>query len=62
MVNNIIPNVNPGEIVGSAPTFPPNAVVKGDFLYLRDANGNLIPGRSVSVGDRITVLDASYSK
>ena len=62
MANNIIPNVNPGEIVGSTPTFPPNAVVKGDFLYLRDANGNQIPGRTVSDGDEITVLDIGYSK
>ena len=62
MANNIIPNVNPGEIVGSTPTFPPNAVVKGDFLYLRDANGNQISGRTVSDGDEITVLDIGYSK
>ncbi|ELC8333028.1 hypothetical protein QYB80_003045 [Clostridium perfringens] len=62
MANNIIPNVSSGDLVGSTPTFPPNAVVRGDFLYLRDANGNLIPGRSVSVGDKITVLDVSYSK
>ncbi|EGT5620098.1 bacteriocin [Clostridium perfringens] len=62
MANNIIPNINPGEIVGSTPTFPPNAVVKGDFLYLRDANGNQISGRTVSDGDEITVLDIGYSK
>ena len=62
MANNIIPNVNPGEIVGSTPTFPPNAVVKWDFLYLRDANGNQISGRTVSDGDEITVLDIGYSK
>ncbi|WP_447412868.1 SH3 domain-containing protein, partial [Clostridium perfringens] len=62
MANNIIPNVNPGEIVGSTPTFPPNAVVKGDFLYLRDVNGNQISGRTVSDGDEITVLDIGYSK
>lgn len=62
MANNIIPNVNPGEIVGSTPTFPTNAVVKGDFLYLRDANGNQISGRTVSDGDEITVLDISYGK
>ena len=62
MANNIIPNINPGEIVGSTPTFPPNAVVKGDFLYLRDENGNQIPGRTVSDGDEITVLDIGYSK
>ncbi|MDM0534877.1 SH3 domain-containing protein, partial [Clostridium perfringens] len=43
-------------------TYENNAEVVGDELYLRDANGNLIPGRSVSVGDKITVLDVSYSK
>lgn len=62
MANNIIPNVNPGDLVGSTPTFPINAVVKGDFLYLRDANGNQISGRTVSDGDEITVLDIGYSK
>lgn len=62
MANNIIPNVNPGDLVGSTPTFPTNAVVKGDFLYLRDANGNQISGRTVSDGDEITVLDIGYSK
>ena len=36
MANNIIPNVSSGDLVGSTPTFPPNAVVRGDFLYLRD--------------------------
>ncbi|MDK0846632.1 SH3 domain-containing protein [Clostridium perfringens] len=62
MANNIIPNVNPGDLVGSTPTFPINAVVKGDFLYLRDANGNQILGITVSDGDEITVLDIGYSK
>ncbi|WP_415287724.1 SH3 domain-containing protein [Clostridium perfringens] len=62
MANNIIPNVSSGDLVGSTPTFPPNAVVKGDFLYLRDANGNQISGRTVSDGDEITVLDIGYSK
>ena len=62
MANNIIPNVNPGDLVGSTPTFPINEVVKGDFLYLRDANGNQILGITVSDGDEITVLDIGYSK
>ncbi|MFH5848906.1 SH3 domain-containing protein, partial [Clostridium perfringens] len=54
--------VAPGEVVPGGFTYENNAEVIGDELYLRDANGNLIPGRSVSVGDRITVLDVSYSK
>ncbi|NGT82858.1 SH3 domain-containing protein [Clostridium perfringens] len=62
MIMRFIPNVNPGDLVGSKPTFPVNAQVKGDFLYLRDANGNQISGRTVSDGDEITVLDISYSK
>ncbi|HHQ4409833.1 TPA: SH3 domain-containing protein [Clostridium perfringens] len=62
MSNNIIPNVSSGDLVGSTPTFPPNAVVRGDFLYLRDVDGNQIPGRTVSDGDEITVLFISNEK
>ena len=62
MTNNIIPNVSSGDLVGSTPTFPPNAVVRGDFLYLRDVDGNQIPGRTVSDGDEITVLFISNEK
>lgn len=62
MANNIIPNVSSGDLVGSTPTFPPNAVVRGDFLYLRDVDGNQIPGRIVSDGDEITVLFISNEK
>ncbi|MDZ5255151.1 SH3 domain-containing protein [Clostridium sp. LIBA-8841] len=62
MANNIIPNVGSGDLVGSTPTFPTNAVVRGDFLYLRDVNGNQIPGRTVSDGDEITVLFISNEK
>ncbi|WP_238886387.1 N-acetylmuramoyl-L-alanine amidase family protein [Clostridium sp. YIM B02551] len=39
-----------------------NAKVVGDDLYIRDENGVSIPGRYVSNGDNITVLDISYSK
>lgn len=60
--NNIIPNVNPGDIVGDSPTFPTNAKVVGDELYLRDEKGNIIHGRSVDDGDSITVLDISYGR
>lgn len=43
-------------------TYPNNAKVVNDDLYIRDANGNKIPGRCVAMGDDITVLDVSYSK
>ncbi|MDK0981054.1 hypothetical protein ACV3R5_15515 [Clostridium perfringens] len=36
--------------------------IKGRALYLRDANDNRIHGRSVSDGDKITVLDVGYTK
>lgn len=48
--------VNPGDLVPGGFSYPNNATVSGDTLYLRDANGNQISGRSVSNGDRITVL------
>ncbi|MBI5984349.1 SH3 domain-containing protein, partial [Clostridium perfringens] len=54
--------VAPGEVVPGGFTYDNNAQVVGDELYLRDRNGNIIPGRSVSDGDNITVLDVSYSK
>lgn len=38
-----------------------NAEVINDWFYVRDAAGNIIPGR-VDIGDRIQVLDVSYSK
>ncbi|MGU8520973.1 SH3 domain-containing protein, partial [Clostridium perfringens] len=62
MTNNIIPNVSSGDLVGSTPTFPTNAKVIGDTLYLRDEEGNIIHGRSVDDGDSITVLDISYGR
>jgi len=43
-------------------SYPNNAKVINDDLYIRDANGNKIPGRYVSRGDSITVLDVSGSK
>ena len=55
-------NINPGDIVPGGFTYPNNAVIENDFLYLRDANGNQIAGRTVSVGDKITVLDVGYAK
>ena len=55
-------NINPGDIVPGGFTYPNNAVIENDLLYLRDANGNQIAGRTVSVGDKITVLDVGYAK
>jgi len=43
-------------------SFPNNAKVVGDSLYIRDINGSTILGRYVSDGDNITVLDVSYSR
>lgn len=43
-------------------SYPNNAKIAGDDLYIRDENGNRIQGRQVDNGDNITVLDISYSK
>ncbi|MFR5263704.1 peptidoglycan-binding protein [Clostridium sp.] len=51
-----------GGIVPEGFTYDNNAVISNDSLYLRDENGNIIPGREIDVGDNITVLDISYSK
>ena len=53
--------------VAAAPTefnysYPNNAVVVNDVLFIRNANGVRIPGRYVSIGDPMTVLDVSGSK
>lgn len=54
--------IAPGEVVPGGFSHDNNAQVVGDELYLRDANGNQISGRSVSNGDKITVLDVGYTK
>lgn len=56
------PNVAPGEIVPGGFTYPNNAQVVGDDLYIRDINGKEVSGRQVDNGDKITVLDVSYSR
>ncbi|SUY44990.1 bacteriocin [Clostridium putrefaciens] len=56
------PDVNPGEIVPGGFTYPNNAKLQGDFLYLRDSNKNMVSGRQVDNGDSITVLDVGYTK
>ncbi|MGL5649967.1 MAG: M14 family zinc carboxypeptidase, partial [Clostridium sp.] len=53
--------VKPGEFVPNGFSYPNNATVQNDFLYLRDENGNIIPGK-VTVGDRITVLKVLENK
>lgn len=62
MIRDLIPKVSSGELIGDKPTFPTNATVKGDFLYVRSADTEKIEGRFVNDGDRITVLDISYSR
>lgn len=39
-----------------------NAIVKGDFLFCRNADGSIQQGHRVDDGDRITVIDVGYSK
>ncbi|NRY59671.1 CHAP domain-containing protein [Clostridium beijerinckii] len=51
----------PSDPTQSGFTYPNNAQVSGDFLYVRDSSGSIIPGRRVDDGDKITVLDVSYS-
>ncbi|SHF14199.1 N-acetylmuramoyl-L-alanine amidase [Clostridium fallax] len=43
-------------------TYPNNAQIVGDWFYVRDKEGSVISGRRVDDGDRITVLDISFSK
>ncbi|MGU8435448.1 glycoside hydrolase family protein [Clostridium perfringens] len=62
MIKDMIPKVNSGDLVGIEPTFPTNATVKGDFLYVRTENSEQVEGRFLKDGDRITVLDVSYDK
>lgn len=38
-----------------------NAIIKNDFFYLRDSNGNKTSG-IIEIGTKIKVLDVSYSK
>ena len=39
-----------------------NAKIVGDWAYVRDANGNIIQGRRVDVGDNIKVKEINYDK
>ncbi|MDD7793707.1 peptidoglycan recognition protein family protein [Clostridium sp. 'White wine YQ'] len=43
-------------------TYPNNARIQGDWFYVRDKDGTIIPGRRVDDGDNITVLNVFYSK
>lgn len=42
-------------------SFPNNAQVVGDFLYVRDANGNIKLGEIVNDGDYVTIIDVNYT-
>ena len=59
---NSFNGITPGDVVPGGFSYEQNAEVVGDELYLRDQVGNLIKGCSVSVGDKITVLDVSCTK
>ena len=37
-------------------SYSTNAIVQGDFLYVRDSMGAIIPGKQIDIGDNITVL------
>lgn len=56
-----IDNLPAGSIVPGGRTYPVNATAQVD-LDLRDAQGNSIPGREVSAGDELTVLDVGYTR
>lgn len=56
-----IDNLPAGSIVPGGRTYPANATAQVD-LDLRDAQGNSIPGREVSAGDELTVLDVGYTR
>ncbi len=57
-VQPIKPNVNINYVNS---ILNPNAEIINDWFYVRDASGNIIPGK-VDIGDKIEVLDISYSK
>lgn len=59
---NQIPSPTPVPPIDLNFSYPNNAQVVGDDFYIRDFNGNRIPGRYVADGDNITVLDVSYSR
>ena len=54
-------NLPAGSVVPGGRTYPVNATAQVD-LDLRDAQGNSIPGREVSAGDELTVLDVGYTR
>ena len=54
-------NLLAGSVVPGGRTYPVNATAQVD-LDLRDAQGNSIPGREVSAGDELTVLDVGYTR
>ena len=52
----VIPTKPMGQVSGA------NAVVINDWFYGRTANGEIEPGRIVDIGDRIKIIDVSYSR
>ncbi|SHJ99853.1 N-acetylmuramoyl-L-alanine amidase [Clostridium cavendishii DSM 21758] len=42
-------------------TYANNAQIVNDLFYTRNENGDVVPGR-VNIGDKVTILDVSYSK
>ncbi|GFZ30716.1 hypothetical protein CSC2_12420 [Clostridium zeae] len=43
-------------------TYPNNAKIQGDWFYVRDKDGTVVPARRVDDGDHITVLNVFFSK
>ncbi|QAA33313.1 GH25 family lysozyme [Clostridium manihotivorum] len=60
LVDRSTPPVDPtppmGQVNGA------NAVVQNDWFYGRTSTGDIDPGRRVDIGDRIKVIDVSYSR
>ncbi|MBK1810574.1 hypothetical protein JHL18_07985 [Clostridium sp. YIM B02505] len=52
----VIPTQPIGQVSGA------NAVVKNDWFYGRTINGDIEQGRIVDIGDRIKIIDVSYSR
>lgn len=50
------------EVVKGGFTYPNNARIQGDWFYVRDKDGNAIPGLKIPDGENITVLNVFHSK
>ncbi len=58
----VIGNYNEKIVINSNWSYSNNAQVVGDFFYVRDGDGDIISGREVWDGDKITVLKINYDK